>query len=131
MLIKLPKRYTDLDADLGCFDCYGSDFRPSVFAMISTVTRLQLWEWFRTESPPKDRGYMWWDHENLDAIARDLEGKDDGHSGATAAHCLRIMQWIAKDGIDKFLGVRSRSRSHYHSKTHPSQFYPIFPASLG
>lgn len=32
--------------------------------MANVVTKLELWEWFRMESPPENEGYQWWGHEN-------------------------------------------------------------------
>ena len=32
-------------------EVYGGDFRSSIKDMADTTTRLNLWTWFRTESP--------------------------------------------------------------------------------
>jgi len=60
---------------------YNCDFRSDLKDMADTVTRLELWEWFRTESPPEDKGYMYWGHDNVNKISSGLE--DNRHSGAT------------------------------------------------
>ena len=44
---------------------YGCDFRPSLKDMADTVDRLELWDWFKNESPPEDCGYTYWKHENM------------------------------------------------------------------
>ena len=85
-------------------DVYGSDFRPCIKDMADTTTRLNLWTWFREESPPDDTGYMWWGHENIHKISNGL--KDNQHSGATFAFCMRVMQAIAKQGFTPWNTVK-------------------------
>ena len=79
---------------------YGEDFRPSLLDMANTVTRLNLWDWFKNESPPENKGYMFWSHQNCILISDGL--KNNNHSGATFAHCMRCMQGIAKEGFEKW-----------------------------
>ena len=75
-------------------DVYGMDFRPSLKDMADTTTRLGLWSWFQTESPPEDCGYTYWRHENVNKVS--------DHSGATFGYCMRQIQYIAKNGFDKW-----------------------------
>lgn len=63
--------------------------------MIKTTNRLELWEWFRDEKPPECDGYMFWDHENVNAISNGLE--NNNHSGASFGMCMRQIQYIAKN----------------------------------
>ena len=79
---------------------YGSDFRPYLKDMADTVTRLELWDWFKNESPPNDKGYMYWRHSNIDKISNGLP--ENPHSGATFGFCMRCMQSIARDGFDEW-----------------------------
>ena len=37
--------------------------------MIKTTNRLELWEWIRDQNPPEGEGYMFWNHENVNAIS--------------------------------------------------------------
>ena len=39
---------------------YGNDFRNELIDMYNAVTRLNLWEWFKNDEPPKCAGYMFW-----------------------------------------------------------------------
>ena len=71
-------------------------FAQCVRDMAETVTKLELCNWFLTESPPEDRGYMWWGHENVARISNALP--DNPHSGASFACCMRNIQYIAKNG---------------------------------
>ena len=79
---------------------YGSDFRGCLKDMADTVTRLELWDWFRNESPPENMGYMYWGHDNVNKISSGLE--DNRHSGATFGYAMRCMQAIAKDGFESW-----------------------------
>ena len=83
--------------DYKYIDVYGCDFRPSIKDMADTTTRLDLWTWFRDESPPDNSGYMWWGLENIHKISNGLS--DNQHSGATFGWCMRQMQSIAKNGF--------------------------------
>jgi hypothetical protein len=85
-------------------EVYGTDFRPHVKDMADTVTRLKLWDWFRTETPPEGQGYMFWSHHNVDIISDGL--KNNQHSGATFGYCMRLMQAIAKQGFVKWNGAQ-------------------------
>jgi hypothetical protein len=53
------------------------------------------WEWMKTAEPPTDEGFMWWNHPMCNKIRGHM---DDGHSGVSAAICMRIMQQMAKWG---------------------------------
>ena len=79
-------------------EVYGTDFRPCLLDMAQTTTRLGLWDWFKTENPPGDSGYMFWGHPNVNKISNGL--KDNQHSGATFGYCMRQMQAIAKQGFE-------------------------------
>jgi len=81
-------------------DVYGIDFRPSLKDMADTTTNLGLWSWFKTESPPENSGYTYWGHENVNKISNNLKNND--HSGATFGYCMRQIQYIAKNGFDKW-----------------------------
>ena len=77
---------------------YGCEFNQELKTMADTIDKLNLWNWFKTESPPADRGYCWWGHPNIKLISDKLP--NNPHSGATFAIALRQMQAIARDGFD-------------------------------
>jgi len=91
-------------SDYKFVEVYGTDFRPCIKDMCDTVTRLELWDWFRNESPPEGQGYAFWRHENISKISNGLD--DNPHSGATFGYCMRLMQAIAKQGFDKWNGAQ-------------------------
>ena len=84
---------------------YGMDFRSNLLDMAQTTTRLNLWNWFKNESPPDNDGYMFWGHENVNKISDGLEKND--HSGATFGYCMRQMQFIAKNGFEEYIKYNS------------------------
>ena len=79
---------------------YECDFRPMLIEMADTVTKLQLWDWFRNENPPGGSGYMFWGHTNVSQININLPNNE--HSGATFGYAMRCMQSIAKNGFDEW-----------------------------
>ena len=78
-------------------------FSTNLRLMAATITRLELWDWFRTESPPENQGYSWWNHPNINKISDNLQDDqgnlDNPHSGASFACSMRNMQAIAKEGF--------------------------------
>ena len=79
---------------------YGSDFTPELKIMADTITKLELWEWLRNYSPDKGRGFMWSSDKNIKKISNALP--QNNHSGATFAYAMRQMEFIAKNGFDKW-----------------------------
>lgn len=77
---------------------YGNNMNSDIDDMIKTVNRLEVWEWFRDEEPPNNKGYMYWDHKNINAISDGLE--NNWHSGASFGMCMRQLQFIAKNDWD-------------------------------
>ena len=78
-------------------------FSKELRLMAATVTRLELWDWFRIESPPEDTGYSWWNHPNINKISDNLQDDhgniDNPHSGSSFVCSMRNMQAIAKKGF--------------------------------
>lgn len=78
-------------------------FSKELRLMAATVTRLELWDWFRIESPPEDTEYSWWNHPNINKISDNLQDDqgnfDNPHTGASFACSMRNMQAIAKEGF--------------------------------
>ena len=62
------------------------------------------WEFLAQESPPADRGFMFWSHPTLTAIGRNM--RYDGHSGASHALVMRSMEFIAKKGWQAWVAAQ-------------------------
>lgn len=60
----------------------------------NAVTKAKLWDWLATYEPEKDKGFMFSDHPNLRLIEAEMTYK--GHSGASFATVMRVMQSMAK-----------------------------------
>jgi hypothetical protein len=57
------------------------------------------WEFLKKESPPEDRGFMFWGHPTLQSIAN---GMEIGHSGGSFAFTMRLLEFIANKGWQEF-----------------------------
>jgi hypothetical protein len=58
------------------------------------------WNWFRTQLPPEDKGYMFWG----DAIGQEISRRMQyNHSGASYGAVMRILQRMAYKGWDTWV----------------------------
>ena len=97
--------------DVPPFEVYDSDFRKCILQMHWAVTDLNLWSQVAHMN-------LWnsgviWDHPYVDEC---------GHSGATFALCLRIMQEISSIGWDAF--VKSQNAKYPLGVTPTAQSPP-------
>ena len=60
------------------------------------ITKCNLWDWFREFEPHANEGFMFTSHPNLDILHSNL--KYTGHSGASFAMTMRVMQLVARSG---------------------------------
>jgi len=92
-------QYVPTDKSEWPTDHFSNDLR----LVAAAVTRLELWDWFRTESPPENQGYSWWDQPNITKISDNLQDDhgnfNNPHSGASFGCAMRNMQAIAKKGF--------------------------------
>ena len=86
---------------------YNTDFRVSLQNMYNSITKNELWDWMKTFKP--DEGFMFTNHPNINIISDDVYS--DGHSGATFALAMRIMQDIAINGFSKYMNPNSDKKS--------------------
>jgi len=89
------------EQDFPLITVYGEDFRHELANMHNVITQLGLWAWLKTYEPPRNKGYMFCNDENVYRIFNHEKIVADGHSGATEATCLRYMQIIAKHGMEE------------------------------
>lgn len=92
------------------YKVYDSDFRSCMHNMFNVIIELQLINWIKKFNP-KDNGFIFFcsNDENLILISNKVCG--DGHSGATFAHCLRIIQDIFKNSNYKKYLIDHKLRS--------------------
>jgi hypothetical protein len=75
------------------------------------VTAAEAWDFLRTESPPADKGYMFWDHPMQKKIESHMKLLD-AHSGASYGWTMRQMEAIAKYGWASWVANRLDPRSY-------------------
>lgn len=93
---------------------YGNDFRSELLDMYNTITRLNLWDWFKNVEPPKCGGYMFWNiciknidtgdfemitHPNITKIAENVTRK---YTNCTLSFAMNCMKKIAKNGFENW-----------------------------
>ena len=76
------------------FTVYGTDFRNCMNNMFNVIIKLKLENWL-TNFNPGDEGFCFSINDNINKISEEVN--NDGHSGATFACCLRIMEDIFKN----------------------------------
>lgn len=77
------------------------DFLKSSHKAISLC---ELWDWLRIYQPPPNKGIMWSETQELDKINYQMQ-KDtinELHSGSSHGLIMRQMEYIAKNGYEKF-----------------------------
>jgi hypothetical protein len=55
------------------------------------------WEFLKTNHPPEDKGFMFWNNDFVNKIISNMETSGD-HSGSSMAYVLRNMEYIATNG---------------------------------
>ncbi len=68
------------------------------------ITRLELWNWFRQNSPDGYGGYSCWDDPTMERINTELAKTNSGkdHSACTYGITMRAMKYIANHGYEAF-----------------------------
>ncbi len=74
------------------------------------VTTSNAWDFFRTQAPPENRGYMFWDTPELTAITKNMKHANH-HSGASFAYTMRAMQGIALVGWEAWAAAQAVTNS--------------------
>ncbi len=66
------------------------------------ISICELWNWMRIYEPPA--GFMWSSATELDRINKEMwkDPINGNHSGASHSYILREMQYIAKNGYNKY-----------------------------
>lgn len=68
--------------------------QTQVTHMSQAISELQLWDWLANFEP--ERGFVWSDDPNVNAIATHPLVVEDGHTGCSFALYLRHMQKIGR-----------------------------------
>ena len=67
------------------------------------ISELELWNWLKTYEPDRF-GFMFSNDDTILRISQKMQSLPNrpNHSGASFGHSMRILQYIAKEGLDKF-----------------------------
>lgn len=78
--------------------------RKAVSNGYTAISQLELWEWLKTFTPEHDKGFMFSDNKNISKIITKMESLPDapGHSGSSFGWTMRQLEFIAKQGLDKY-----------------------------
>jgi len=68
------------------------------------ITVCNLWEWMKTYNPNCNQGFILSSSNNLDILYEEMKKDEinDYHSGVSHASVMRAMEYIAKNGYDKY-----------------------------
>jgi hypothetical protein len=72
------------------------------------ITKHNLWNFFKTEDPPENKGYMFWDSSELSKLNPELE--EMGHSGSSYGWTMRMMQKIARTPWSDWVNQMKKSQ---------------------
>jgi hypothetical protein len=68
------------------------------------ITVCNLWEWMKTYNPNCNQGFILSSSNNLDILYEEMKKDEinDYQSGVSHASVMRAMEYIAKNGYDKY-----------------------------
>jgi len=68
------------------------------------ITNTELWEWLRNYNPPSNLGFLNIVTPEIERINQKMREDpiSENHSGASYALTMRVMQYIAQNGYEKF-----------------------------
>jgi hypothetical protein len=92
-------------ADCPPVTCYGCDFRKEFLTMYLCVKRRNLWDRILARD---GQPFMFTNDFDDVLYSKYVESNgtsvyDCGHSGATEAHCARLVEFVANHGWDEFV----------------------------
>ena len=67
-----------------------------------TIQELELWEWLKTYEPYN--GFMCSADDRILQISQKMQSLPNraNHSGSSFGHTMRILQFIAKEGLERY-----------------------------
>jgi hypothetical protein len=72
-------------------------------AAIKAINQLEAWDELAHYSPPRNKGFMFDDSEFIKKINQKIAEFYDGHSGSSYGWTMRQIEYIAKNGVDKYV----------------------------
>ena len=80
-----------------------SHSKSMVLSAIQAIDMLEAWDSLARYSPPKDTGFMFDDSSFMKRINSKIAELYDGHSGSSYGWTMRQIEYIAKNGVDKYV----------------------------
>jgi hypothetical protein len=84
---------------------------PMLADAYQAVTAAEAWDFLRTETPPGEKGYMFWSHPTQKKIESHMKLLET-HSGASYGWTMRQMEAIAKRGWHSWAANQMDPRSY-------------------
>lgn len=78
---------------------YSEIDRPMLESAIDVIETNGYWSFMCEYTPDKDKGFMWSSEPKLDEIRDKIAIAWTGHSGASLAYTMRVIESIAKNKI--------------------------------
>lgn len=75
--------------------CSDSD-RPMLQSAFNVINKNNYWSFMSEYSPEEGKGFMWSSDSKLDVIRCNIIKAWPGHSGASLAYTLRVIEMFAK-----------------------------------
>jgi len=87
-----------------------SHTRSMVSNGYTAVSQLELWNWMKEYTPENNNGFQFSEHPYIYRIAAKMESLPNppGHSGSSFGCTMRELEYIAKNGLDKYKEKLSR-----------------------
>jgi len=81
--------------------------------MHNAISQTELWDWMKSYTPPRDKGFMFASEPELDRIQNKMSEDpiSGNHSGSSYGSMMRSMEYIAKNGYEAFKQEVLRHRS--------------------
>lgn len=80
-----------------------SHSKNMILAAIRAIDQLEAWDELASYSPPEDMGFMFDDSPLMKRINPKIAELYDGHSGSSYGWTMRQIEYIAKNGAEKYV----------------------------
>lgn len=70
--------------------------KPMLESAIDVIEKNDYWSFMCEYTPDEDKGFMWSSNATLDKIRYNVAKAWPGHSGASLAYTMRVIEYIAK-----------------------------------
>tara|TARA_B100001175_G_C19495376_1_gene634959 strand:- start:1382 stop:1630 length:249 start_codon:yes stop_codon:yes gene_type:complete len=79
------------------FENYSDHEKQMLESAFNAISQIEAWDFIKNYEPPENCGFMWDSNERVTEIMNKINELYGGHSGASMAWTMRMMQNIAKN----------------------------------